>query len=291
MNNLCIGTYSLGGGFGQPPVALQDQIKKAKALGYDGIEFLESDLLDNTPADIRAWCAEAGVEPVSTHCDPNSMEKIIPIAAEVGVKQVITPQMAYSDVESAMAFGKKLDALGAMAREQYGIRVGYHNHTDEFWVEDGRYLEDHMLSACAPENVGIQLDAGWCAAAGVDPVEYIRANHGRVISIHVKENNRIIGAEKPKPAGEFKPPFEIGPDGQPVMNEETMRAMAQMRERMSIQCPMGDPASRIDWKALKEAVDSQNNGCRWVVEREYDYKDGDMEGCLREDAAWLTANL
>ncbi len=289
MKDLGIGTYSLGGGFGQPAVPLRDLLKKAAALGYSCVEFLENDLLENAPADILAWCAEAGVKPVSTHCAPDSMEKIIPIAAALGLRQVITPQMGFWDAQSAAAFGRKLDALGRMAREQFGIRVGYHNHTDEFWTEDGRYLEDHMLAACSPENVGIQLDAGWCAAAGADPLAYAKAHFGRVISVHVKENDRVVGAEKPSPSG--MPAPVIGPDGQPVMDEETRLMMAQMQAKMATQCPMGAPAGRIDWTALKALTDSQENGCLWVVEREYDYKNGDMEGCLREDAAWLTANL
>lgn len=297
MEKLNIGTYSLGGGFGGPSVPLLDQLKQARAMGYTGIEFLENDLRNNSVEDIKAWCAEAGIEPVGVHCQPDAIPEIVPIMAAVGGQMVVTPQMAFYDKESAIAFAKKLNEYGKEAKEKYGIKVGYHNHSNEFWIDEGKYLEDYIIENTDPEYVGIQLDAGWCANAGVNPVEYVKANLGRFISIHVKENNKALGAEKPQPqtGRPPMPPMKMGPDGKPIMDEETKKRMAEMmarmNERMSNQCPMGDPSSNIDWKALKALTDSQNNNCAWTVEREYDYKNGNKAACVAEDAAWLLANL
>ena len=289
MEKLNVGTYSLGGGFGAPAVPLLDQLKQARAMGYTGIEFLENDLRNNSVEDIKAWCAEAGIEPVGVHCAPDSIPEIVPIMAAIGGKMVVTPQMAFTDKESAIAFAKKLNEMGKDAKEKYNMKVGYHNHSNEFWVEDGKYLEDYIIENTNPEYVGIQLDAGWCANAGVDPVEYVKKNLGRFISIHVKENNRADGAKKPEVMR--RPPMKMGPDGKPIFDEEMKKRMAEMMERNNNQCPMGDPSSRINWKALKVLTDAQNNDCQWTVEREYDYKHGDKAACVAEDAAWLLANL
>ena len=40
-------------------------LKKVKDLGYDGVEF--AGLYGNKPADIKAWCEEIGLVPISAH--------------------------------------------------------------------------------------------------------------------------------------------------------------------------------------------------------------------------------
>ena len=41
----------------------------------------------------------------------------------------------------------ELNRLGNIAK-QYGIKIGYHNHTDEFYVDEGKYLYDWLIDAC-----------------------------------------------------------------------------------------------------------------------------------------------
>ena len=295
MVKINVGTYSLGG-FGNT-TPLLETLKKARPMGYTGIEFLENDLRNNSVEDLKAWLAEADIEPVGVHCSPDSIPEIVPIMAALGGQMVVTPQMNFTDKASAIAFAKKLNEMGKDALEKYGIKVGYHNHSNEFWIDEGKYLEDYIIENTDPQYVGIQLDAGWCANAGVDPVEYVRKNLGRFISIHVKENNKANGAEKPVPRTSRPPmpPMKRDENGNPIMDEETKKMMAErmaaMNARMSNQCPMGDPSSNINWKALKALTDAQNNNCAWTVEREYDYKNGDKHACVAEDAAWLLANL
>ena len=40
-------------------------LQKVKDMGYDGVEF--AGLFDNSPEQIKAWCKEIGLEPVSAH--------------------------------------------------------------------------------------------------------------------------------------------------------------------------------------------------------------------------------
>jgi sugar phosphate isomerase/epimerase len=44
-----------------------------------------------------------------------------------------------------------------------------------------------VIAAGTPKEVMLQLDVGTCVEAGADPVAWIRANPGRIRSIHCKD--------------------------------------------------------------------------------------------------------
>ena len=102
----------------------------------------------------------------------------------------------------------------------------------------------------------IELDAGWCAAAGFSPVEFVKKHSGRVKLIHIKESSRVIGTDKP--------------------GEDTKE----------INCPAG--LGLVDWKVLKDAADV--NGCEaYIVEREHSYE-GTRTQCLKAGLRLLQPN-
>jgi sugar phosphate isomerase/epimerase len=70
--------------------------------------------------------------------------------------------------------------------EPAGLKTGYHNHELEFTpVEGKRPIE--ILAKNTKSSVMLQLDVGTCLKAGSDPVAWIRANPGRIHSIHCKD--------------------------------------------------------------------------------------------------------
>ena len=80
------------------------------------------------------------------------------------------------------------DTLNAAADqlEPAGLKTGYHNHELEFTpVEGKRPIE--ILAKNTKSSVVLQFDIGTCLEAGSDPVAWIRANPGRIKSIHCKD--------------------------------------------------------------------------------------------------------
>jgi sugar phosphate isomerase/epimerase len=70
--------------------------------------------------------------------------------------------------------------------EPGGLHVGYHNHQPEFTLTDGvRPIE--ILAKNTKLSVMLQLDVGTCVEAGADPVAWIKANPGRIRSMHCKD--------------------------------------------------------------------------------------------------------
>ena len=289
MERINIGTYAFGMG---SSMTLLEKLKAAKEMGYTGIELLANDLQNNTVEQLKAVLAESGMECVSSHVAYDLMEELLPKFAELGGKMMMVPMYAFANKEEALELAAKLEKMGEFAK-QYNVKIGYHNHNQEFFVDEGKPILEYLIENTTPGTVWFQLDCGWAAAGGANPAEFINKYPGRFISIHVKENNQDIGPGQPRSSKEppmQRPKMELDADGKPIMSEEMKKMMASMRERMKIQCPMGDASSRIDWKAVKAATDAQGVAVEWTVEREYDYL-GDMNKCLAEDVAWLKANI
>lgn len=287
MEKLNIQLYSLGMGNTDP---MPESFKKLAAMGYTGVEFAGSNYGGMSVEEMKAALAEAGLEAISSHVRMDQMETDIPYVAAIGAKMIVCPMHSFATKEEAIEMAELLNKYGKMAKE-YGLRIGYHNHTQEFWEVDGKPLLDYVIENTDPELVSFQLDCGWCSNAGMNPVEYINKHAGRIMSIHVKENNKVSGPSEPQsmhaPAA-GRPKFELDENGKPIFPPEFLE---KMRERNKLNCATGEGI--VDWKAVKAAADAQWDGeVQYIVEREASYKEPeDRLGCLAEDAAWLLKNL
>lgn len=284
MEKIYLATYSFGM---ETNLNMLDKIRTAAEIGYAGVE-LSGGYEGRSAAEIKAVLDETGIEVISSHVQLDKIEEELPFLAELGARFVICPMNFFSNREEALALADKLVDLGRKA-SRYGIKVGYHNHTQEFWKVDGEYLLDILINNTDPEYVVFQLDCGWASAAGVDPVEYINAHAGRFAAIHVKENSKVIGADEPRPRtrdGGGRPSIKFDENGKPIIPPELLK---MLEERVKINVATG--RGIIDWKAVKAAADAQ--GCSaYIVEREYSYNEPkDRIQCLREDYAYLKNNV
>lgn len=281
MENVNLQLYSFGF---DCPLSLLEKIKAAGEMGYSGVEFARG--YEEIPVEeVQKALDEAGVKAVSAHVAFNFMEQDLPYLAKLGVKYVACPMAAFNTIEEAKETAEDLNKFGQIAK-QYGITIGYHNHTGEFYQVDGKYLMDVLMENTDPETVAFEIDCGWASAAGIDPVAYIQQHAGRIAAIHIKENGAVIGADKP--ASRYAPPmkFELDADGKPIVPPEFIKMM-QEREKLNV--PQG--TGIVDWKAVKAAADAQRDGVLYVVEREASYGGKDRITCLKEDIAWLKENL
>ena len=290
-----IGTYSFGGiesylGLGP---TLQEKFQKIKALGYDFVELLPADL-ENDPEDLKKWLAEAGLTVSSVHAEPS--EAIVKKMAEIGGKAVIWAGSPFNSTEEAIELAHQLDEMAEMAAP-YGIKVGYHNHSQEFYVDQGKPIMEYLVENSS--KCFFQLDCGWAMNAGTYPPSFIRRYKNRFIAIHVKENSRVQGPG-PKPASRHEERKQGNPFGDvkslPVEERKKMLADIQARmntpesrKRFDVQCRLGAPESNINWQEIKNALDEQDFEAFWIVEREGFYDEHDK--CLAEDCAWLKENI
>ena len=273
MENINVQVYSLVSEQLSPVEKLQTIAK----LGFTGAEFT-GDFTQVPLDEMKKVLAETGLKVPSAHVGLDQIESVIPYFAELGTKMLICPMTSFANRAEAEEVAAELNRLGNIAKP-YGIKIGYHNHTDEYFVEDGKSLFDWLIEACDPEVTLFQVDCGWCSAAGVDPVEFINKHAGKIGAIHIKENGGVIGA---------KQPWSRHATERPVFTKEDWLKIKEEHDKLNV--PQG--TGIVDWKAVKAAADAQHEDVIYVVEREASYNDPqDRVACLAEDIAWIKANL
>ncbi len=135
-----------------------------------------------------------GIRCLSTHnganvFTPEMLPKAIELNRIIGSKYIVmaSPGRISSPDDWKIVADKLTQASEKLV--PIGMRAGYHNHKTEFVPVDGRRPIE-TIAANTPTNVTLQLDVGTCVEAGSDPVAWIRANKGRITSLHCKEWSR-----------------------------------------------------------------------------------------------------
>jgi sugar phosphate isomerase/epimerase len=169
-------------------------VRRVAGMGYQVVEFYSPYVqwTSQQAKEVRALMDDLGISCPSTHNGAQSLTeegigraielnrilgstKIIQASAPRGANTLDGWKAACSTFTAAV---ERLRPLGMMA--------GFHNHATEWRQVEGQRAMD-FLAANTPKDFVLQLDAGTCVEAGADPVAWIRANPGRIRSIHCKD--------------------------------------------------------------------------------------------------------
>jgi sugar phosphate isomerase/epimerase len=172
---------------------LAGTVSAVAKIGYQCVEFYSPyfEWTESQTKEVRKLLDDLGIHCYSTHNDSSylSAEKISrtrDLNLILGCKYVV---MASSHEKPGLDGWKSVaDSLNLAAEklEPSGLKAGYHNHQTEFTPTDGiRPME--IIAKNTNPSVMLQLDVGTCIEAGSDPVAWIRANPGRIRSLHLKE--------------------------------------------------------------------------------------------------------
>jgi sugar phosphate isomerase/epimerase len=172
---------------------LMGTVRAVAKMGYEVVEFF-SPYFQWTPEyakEVRKLLDDLGIRCPSTHNSANSLgpdniQKAIELNQILGAKYIV---MASAGRVEGLDGWKGVAERLTQASEKLkplGMRAGFHNHKLEFVPIEGQRPMD-VLAANTPKDVTLQLDVGTCVDAGADPVAWIKANPGRITSIHCKE--------------------------------------------------------------------------------------------------------
>lgn len=293
MENINVQVYSLV----SEPISPIEKLQTISKLGFAGAEFT-ADFTEVPVEEMKKVLAENNLKVDSAHVGLDQIESVLPYFAELGAKLVICPMTNFCNKAEAEEVAAELNRLGNIAK-QYGIKIGYHNHSQEFFMDEGKTLLEHLLDNST--KCYSQLDCGWAQNGGCYPPSFIRRYKNRFVAIHVKENSKVQGPG-PRPASRHA--AEEAGHANPFANvkemplEERQKILdgfnAHMnspegKKRFEVQCPMGAPASNMNWQDIKDALDEQDFEAFWVVEREGFYDEHDK--CIADDARWIKENI
>ena len=182
--------YSVRDALKQDP---EHALRAVAQMGYQAVEFYAPyfQWSDAQAKQTRKLLDDLGLRCYSTHNDaeyftPKNLSRARDLNLILGSKYLV---LAWSDPKSGPDAWKAIaDELNSVADmlEPSGLKPGYHNHQAEFTGAVGQRPMD-MLAKNTKPSVMLQLDVGTCVEAGSDPVAWIRANPGRIRSIHCKD--------------------------------------------------------------------------------------------------------
>jgi sugar phosphate isomerase/epimerase len=168
-------------------------IRAVAKMGYQDVEFYAPyfEWSEAQAKQMRKLLDDLGVHCYSTHNDEDffgaqKIDKARDLNKILGAKYMV---QAWSDPKPGLDAWKqvadKLNAAGDKLQSS-GLKVGYHNHDAEWKPVEGKRPIEIIATNTKP-SVMLQLDVGTCLEAGADPVAWIKANPGRIRSIHCKD--------------------------------------------------------------------------------------------------------
>ncbi|MGV3520669.1 sugar phosphate isomerase/epimerase family protein [Luteitalea sp.] len=169
-------------------------VRTVAKTGYEAVEFF-SPYYQWEPSyarQVRQLLDDVGMKAPSTHNSadvftPEGLKKAIDLNVTLG-STLIVMASAGRGVTTLDDWKRVADRLAAAAEtlRPLGMAAGFHNHQTEFTPIQGTRPID-VLAKQTPRDVVLQFDVGTCVDAGQDPVAWIKANPGRIKSLHCKD--------------------------------------------------------------------------------------------------------
>jgi sugar phosphate isomerase/epimerase len=187
------------------PKDFDGTLKAVHDAGYPEVEA--AGYFDRTAPDFRKAMDQAGLRCISTHHPLTPLrahvDEFIEYGHTLGLNYIVCPSPAHRDPNAKGPLNlddwhftaDELNRIGEKVNAA-GMRFGYHNHTPEFGTEAGVTFYDELLRLTDPKLVFFEMDCGWVAAAGRNPVDYLSKSPERFPLLHVKDMAR-------KPDGHF----------------------------------------------------------------------------------------
>ena len=175
---------------------LPNTLRNVAQMGYEDVEFYAPYLSWNFPyaKGVRSQLDDLGLRCYSTHnsgaafTPGDSMAHAIELNQILGTRQIIlaSPPAGVATLDDWKRYSGQLTSA-VETFKPHGLTAGFHNHLIEWTPMAGGQRIMDVVAANTPPEFVLQMDVGTCLEAGVDPVAWMKANPGRIRSIHLKD--------------------------------------------------------------------------------------------------------
>lgn len=182
MKEIGLGYCELFGGHVEPRFNFREEGSREKARAWR----LSKEALDRA-AEVKKKFDEAGIDLHAYNYSfredftDAEIERGFEMARIMGVKKIT----ASSNVSTA----KRVDPIA----KRYKIAAGMHNHSriapNEFATPEDFTAAMKGMS----KYIAVNLDIGHFWAANFEPVQYLRENHKRIVTLHIKDRRKNQG--------------------------------------------------------------------------------------------------
>ncbi len=175
---------------------LPNTLRTVARIGYEVVEFYAPYFGWTFPfaKDVRAQIDDLGLRCFSTH---NGFESLLPgetMAKAIELNQILGAR--HIIMGSAPRTTRTVDDWKRLCEhlttavedlKPHGLSAGFHNHHMEWLPLEGGPRVMDIIAANTPKEFVLQFDVGTCLEAGADPIAWIKANPGRIKSLHLKD--------------------------------------------------------------------------------------------------------
>ncbi len=277
-----------------------EALKQISEIGFAGVELMGTNTCGLTTEEYKKYITDLGLDPISSH--NLSSEADFEWAREMGIRyNDVRPDLGNGTYDDIMRAAEDMNAQGKL-RAKHGIKAVLHNHSQEFRKITGKEDEedriyDLLIKNTDPEFVNFELDIGWCAFSGCDPIEYVKKYAGRFPVVHVKEANRVAFNDDELehfPRDILAMGMPIRPVNPKAAKEGFLADICFFTEEQAAIMYWGRHWNArlgngiIDWKALTDALEAQGIEA-YISEREYfSYEGGgDAYTAAKQDFEYL----
>jgi sugar phosphate isomerase/epimerase len=168
-----------------------ETMKKIADIGYKYVQVsgIGGDI---TPVMIDRAAKDNGLKVILTHTSAerikNETEKVIEDHDVFGCGAIGIGGM-FGQARNSDGYKLFADDFAAAVEKikKSGKVFLYHNHRFEFEKYDGKTGMDIILENTDKDGFKLTFDTYWAQAGGVDPADFIKKNHGRIFTTHLKD--------------------------------------------------------------------------------------------------------
>lgn len=163
-------------------------------MGYKTVEFFG--YYDIPALEMKTILTETGLKAISSQIFLDQLlsdlYKFIEYSLIVGASYIVVPTVPkeqFTDHEQFQRLVTNLTWVGTELK-RHGLQLAYHNHSQEFEKINGQFILERLTSAISPDLLKLEIDIGWMAKAGVNPVTYLPLLKDRLALLHIKTIDR-----------------------------------------------------------------------------------------------------
>lgn len=175
---------------------LPNTLRTIAKIGYEVVEFY-APYFQWTPIyakEVRTLIDDLGLRCYSTHnhlisfIPGDGMNRAIELNQILGSRHLVLSTVG-REPRGVDAWKQVFEQFTTATNElkPHGLSAGFHNHQTEWVKIDGDLRVMDLMAANTPKEFVLQFDVGTCMEAGADPIAWIKANPGRIKSVHLKD--------------------------------------------------------------------------------------------------------
>lgn len=196
--------------FIKDPDGMKSTFKRVKKMGYDYAQISGFGPIE--ASELRKICDGAGVEPIGAHIALKNFreneKKVIADCHAYGIGYVAIPWLPSAEYKTPADWRKLFKEFDAYAKRfaKEGLVVQYHNHSFEFEKfgikngKGGKTILDMLYDGT--KDLQAEIDFGWVARGGYNPVLWAQKLKGRLDQVHLKDWGIVGGNPEFRAIGE-----------------------------------------------------------------------------------------